>query len=177
MVTLDTFKQYLWITGADQDELLTIFLNWAVWIIEWYIGRSITNQTYTDIVNGTAQVRYVLKNYPVVAFTSVERNIWNIDTPDWEAVTDYHTDMDCWVVEFYSPIYKWLWNYKFKYEAWYTTFPADLLLATLKIWSMLYRLKDSDGISSESVAGDSISFMRDTLPQDILIALDRYKKL
>jgi hypothetical protein len=52
-----------------------------------------------------------------------------------------------------------------------------LKLATLKIASKYYNTRLSDGVTQESVAGDSIAFDVSQIPNDILAVLSNYREL
>lgn len=176
LATLDTFKTYLWISWSSEDALLTILLDGATSIINWYVGKTIEAASYTEIFSGNGQLSYILREYPVNSVTSFQINTWDTETAVREDVeaTEYSIDTIEWVIRLYTPLVRWLSNYKVVYNAWYSTVPNDLQIACMQIASNMYNTRNSNWLKSESVAGDSISY--DTNIQDsTFIILDRYK--
>lgn len=160
LASLDDFKTYLGISWTDQDDLLTLLLVSASSTIEWYIWRNVEADDYTELIDWVAQPSYVLKQYPVNSVTSLEVNEWDLDTAVRTALDadQYDVDTDDWVIRFTSYMQRWFSNYKVVYNAGYATVPQDLQLACMQIAAWMYNTRQSNGISSESVAWDSISY-------------------
>lgn len=179
LATLLDFKLYLWITGDSQDTLLTLFLSSADQMIKSYIGRDIEVKDYTEYLDWNAQKEIILANYPVNTLTSISRNTWTLQTPIWEALeqTTYKLSPNVWKIFLVYALYRGFQNYKIVYNAWYSSIPADLQLACIKIASKYYNSRTSDWITSESVNGDSLDFDTYDLPNDILVILDNYRDI
>lgn len=179
IATLVQLKLYLWITSSDKDALLQLFLDWANQIIETYLWRTISSDNYTEIRDWDGQLFLMLKNIPVTTMTSVHINTWTISTPVRELIpaTDYSVDTEEWRINFFVPLCRGFKNYKIMYTAWYSTIPADLVLASCKMASKYYNSRSSDWISSESVAWDSITFDISQVPNDILVVLSNYRDM
>ena len=181
IATLAEFKLYLWIVSDDtsKDTLLTLFLDWANQLVETYISRTIKAQDYEEIIDGNGQYFLLLENTPVNSVSKISMNIGTAESQVWQEISkeDYSTKFNVGKVSFFRPLARGFKNYKIEYNAWYTTIPSDLKLAVLKLASKYYKTKDSDWITSESVAGDSISYDASQIPSDILSILSIYRDL
>jgi len=179
IATLAQFKQYLGITGTSQDTILQLLIDSSNSMINSYIGRIIEADDYIEYVNGNAQREILLQNYPVNTLTSIEKNIWDLETPVWEIVepTWYKLSPKEWKIFLVYPLTRGFQNYKITYNAWYDPVPAELTLASLKIASKYYNTRTSDGVASESVNGDSISFETTEIPSDVLVILNNYRDI
>lgn len=179
LATLDEFKSYLKISWTDQDVLLTIFLEWANQMILTYIGRKIESTDYTDFINWNAQQELLLPNYPVSSLTKISRNIWTLETPDWQEVSkiNYMLEWSIWKIFFVSPLIRWFQNYKIEYNAWFEVIPADLKLACLKFASKYFNMSSTDWIKWESVNWDRLDFDVSEIPSDILVILNNYRNI
>jgi len=177
IATLTQFKLYLGITTADTDALLQLFLDWANKMVETFLGREIAAQDYTPIVDWNWQLFLVVWWYPINTISKIERNTGDVETPVWEELdkTSYSFNTKIGRINFFSPLLRWFQNYKLTYNGWYSTIPADLVLAVCKLWSKSYNTRNSDWVSAESVAGDSISFDVSQIPNDILAILSNYR--
>ena len=177
LATLEQLKTYIWESGSDNDGLLNIFLQWANDTILQYIGRNIEEDTYTELVNWAWQLNHILHEFPVKTITSVKVNTGTNTETDWETLTidDYSFDNDTGILHFMSPMNRGFKNYEIVYRAWYNSVPADIVLATVELASMKRNTKGASGISSESVAGDSITYSKARIPESIALTLDQYK--
>lgn len=179
IATLAQLKVYLWISTSDKDTILQLFLDGANAMVNTFLWRTIESASYTDIIDGNGQLFLVLPNYPVSTFTSVSINTWTIQSPVREALdkNSYSVNSKTWKINFLLPLNRWFQNYKLIYTAWYTSVPADLVLAVCKLANKYYSTKSADWIKSESVAGDSISFDVSEIPNDILAVLSNYRNM
>lgn len=177
MITLAELKTYLGISWTDQDDLLQIFVDSANDWVKSYLGKNIKADDYVDIKNGDWQRYILLDNYPVNSITSFEYNGWTLDVADWVELDKSRYELDPDVGKIFLTFYKhrWFQNYRISYNAWYTSIPSDLKLATLKIASRYFNNINSDGIQREKVAGDSITFESENISNDVLAILNNYK--
>lgn len=179
IATLEQFKQYLWITDDDKDTLLQLILDGVNDLVLSYIGRVIEADDYTEIIDGNGQLFFVVENYPINTIDSISKNTWTITTPVWEALdsNSYSIDSKSWTVNLLFNLSRGFKNYQVVYNGGYTEIPAWLVLAVLKMASKYWNSRTSDGIKSESVAWDSISFDTTQIPNDILVVLETYRNL
>lgn len=179
IVNLTEFKSYLWITDTSQDTLLNILLDSANDFVESYIGRELTAQAYTQYQDWNWQREIILDNYPVNSITSFKLNEWTLDVPDYQPVdaSTYKLSPKVWTILLNFYMRRWFQNYEIVYNAWYTTMPWDLKLATLKLAAWYYNKRTSDWIKSETVAWDSIWFDTTEISNDVLIILNNYRNV
>lgn len=177
LATLSDTKTYLWVTWTDQDALLTLLLNWASAKIEEYIGRQLEASDYVEYKDGNGQLSFLLDNYPVNTFTSLELNTWDLETAARETVsgTDYHVDTENGEVRLLSRLNRGFANYKATYNAWYVTIPSDIQMACMDLVGYKLNTRSAWGIKSESVAGDSISYWLEMIESTILSSLNHYR--
>ena len=176
IATLAEFKSYLWITDSSQDTVLQLIIDWANKTIVNYIGRNIESDDYIEYIDWNAQNSILLENYPVSGLTKIENNTWTLDNPVWEEVesSSYKLSPNDWRIFLLFNLIRGFQNYKITYTAWYTTIPADLKLATLKLASNTYNTQD--GIKSESVNWDRLEFIT-SMSNDVISILNSYKDL
>ena len=179
IANITQLKQYLWITSTDCDMVLKLFLDSANKIVETYIGRTVEKTDYDDIIDGNGQLFWVVPQYPVVSLEKIESNIGTTETPEWIEIpkTSYSLNAKIGKINFMWPMCRWFQNYKITYTAWYDQIPSDLVMASLKLASKYYQTRNSDWISSESNAWDSISFDESQIPNDVLIILSSYRNM
>lgn len=177
IINLSELKNYLNITTTDNDWILNILLDCANDYVVWFLGRSLNASEYTEYQNGDGQRDFILSNYPVNTLTGIYRNIGDNETEDWEEVDPTKYKLEAKTGKIFLNFYKarGFQNYKIVYNAGYETIPGDLKLATLKIAGGYYNKRNTDWISSESVAGDSISFNVNDIGGDVLNILNNYR--
>lgn len=179
IATLEQFKQYLGITDDNKDALLQLILDGVNDLVLSYIGRTIEADDYEEIIDGNGQLFFVVENYPINEIMAISKNNWTIATPVWELLDEstYTADGKSGTINFLFNLSRGFKNYKIEYNGGYETTPAWLVLAVLKMASKYWNTRTSDGIKSESVAGDSISFDTTQIPNDILVVLETYRNL
>jgi len=67
LVTLAQVKEYLGVSGSDDDALLTRLITSESQRINTYCDRHFRNKTYVEFYNGTGQRRLRLRNFPVTS--------------------------------------------------------------------------------------------------------------
>lgn len=145
LATLADLKESLGITTNTYDNLLIRKLNQATDTIERYCGLN-TNQhfastTYTDEeYDGTDSNQLVLKNRPIITFTSLSRRNTITNQSSWDTVNtqDYFVDSGAGVLDLLFTALGY-WNYyKVTYTAGYATIPSDLAEACITLAGFLY---------------------------------------
>jgi hypothetical protein len=157
MITLDLLKTYLWITDCNQDTLLALFVNSANGKIKSMIGYDPTAQWYVKKIDGNAQHTIITKERPLnsVAYLR-ELDWWVYVAVDWEF---YFKPSGVIHLEFL--LLRWLENYEISYNAGYAEDSIEMWeiqMIWLQYASMMYNSKWSNGVKSESVSGDSITW-------------------
>lgn len=174
-VTIAEVKEAMGITGTAQDTILANLLARVIEDIENnVIFRKLSVQTHTDYYNGGTS-RIFLKNYPLVAITSIN------DDPFYEfasdtliEATDYYTFNDAG--EIVLKAYNFMSgekNVKIVYSAGYSTFPRDLKEAIIKMVYAEYLTLRASGNVIEGSNDDKPKRLR----EEALKSLQQYVRM
>lgn len=131
LCSLADVKESLGIDSGDQskDNLIRRKINQATVSIENYTGRRFASTTYTqEEYDATNTPQLVLKQRPIITFTTLDIRDTDLNQNDWEAVDSalYFVDTNAGVIDLlFNAIGRWN-RYRATYTAGYTTIPADL---------------------------------------------------
>lgn len=156
LITLAEVKEHLEIADTAQDSYLTTLIERVTGYVEAGTSRKLKGRTYTDQLydgSGTPEMR--LREWPITAVTAVSF----LDSPTattWTAqsltylVIDGATERtirfrDSWVFP------RGYQNVKLTCAAGYATVPPQLASETLRLLTLLHRLKDKQLEYVESV--------------------------
>jgi len=154
-------QTYLGITG--DTTLLELLIDGATDYIESQCGRRFASTTYTqEEYDGTESNYIFLKQYPVTAATTIERNDGTLSTPSWTSLTE-GDDYEPYLNEGYLDMLGRTseterHRYRATYTAGYTTIPYDLEIACLKLVSEGYNKRKNDGVTSERIGSWAITY-------------------
>lgn len=176
LTTLANVKQYLGIEPGDTsaDALLERMINAASATIERYCGRTFLQATYTDVMHGTGQRRMSLRNIPVTAVTSVTVGGRAIQPRQSETGQGFTFDKYCVSLTGHS-FADGYDNVVISYTAGFAEVPADVDMACCELVSLRYKTLDRLGVTSKSLAGESISFNMGDFTEPVRRALDQYR--
>lgn len=186
LIEILDLKDYLKIKNDDEEALLESMCTRASAIFEGFCNRDFINADSTGLVeiteyqNGEGN-KIFLDLYPVATVTSV------YDDMDREFGEDTLVDPDDYIVRAKEGIIEGANGYEFvggtlgvkiKYTAGYVraTLPKDITQAVIEIAALLYKERDSIGLSSKSYADGSASFFSDKLSIWTKSTIDNYKK-
>lgn len=161
LATLGNAKTFLGITNSDKDEVLEMLINQATDYLETKCGRRFASTTYTEQeYDGNGTVEMKLQQFPVITFTTLQRNRATDNSDDWETVDtdDYWVENETGIITKTSKFYKGKFNYRATYAAGYATIPYDLQYACLTIVSETLNRRSAMGIKSESLGDHSLTF-------------------
>jgi len=170
MMTIERLKQLLNIdeNNNSYDEVLGEIINSSYLIIENYIGRKISADTYIEHHYGTNSRKMVLDEYPVLGLVYVKDETGN-DIAD--KVTIYKRDIglllktDFW----YADV-----KYEIKYKAGYEIMPKGIRYAQKLICLQMFGSLDK-GTSIVSPDG-AINYNIKSIPKQAFEVLETYKK-
>lgn len=168
---LETLKLYLWITWDDKDDLLELFINSSISIIETYIGRKIEADDFVETFNWTKQPYLLVRNYPIIEINEIK---------EWDRVLssdEYIIEADKGKINFNFLTQRGFQNYEVDYRGWFETIPWDLQMAIIKMSARYYQTIWTDWIKSETVNGDSLAFDTTQIANDVKLILDNYRDL
>lgn len=161
LVTVGDAKTFLGLSGSGHDELITQLINQATDYIERKCQRRFASTAYSqEEYDGTGTVELVLKQFPVVSFTSLERNQVPDNTDSWETVDadDYWVENASGIITKTSKFYKGTRNYRVSYTAGYSTIPYDLQFACCLLVGEVFNARKGMGLRSESLGDHSVVF-------------------
>jgi len=190
LTTLANAKEYLGISGSDDDTLLGNLIDRASEAIENYCRRKFAQETLTEYYDGRGSHRLVLNRRPVSSITSIYDDLDRDFTEDTLIdADDYVLYPDEGIVEFKNTastfpstaayFYDGQRNVKVTYVAGYETIPTDVEQACLMLVALLYnRAKQrADGIKQESQAGAySVAYAGMLMTPEIKALLEPYRE-
>lgn len=178
---VDYVKTVLWISGTDQDALISIYVQSSV--------AKIYEMTWIDLLqlwpvqkkfDGAWQNILFLPNF-VAELTKVQYNANKRGTPEW---TDFETNSyvlkEDWQLVFKNSLPRWYANILVEFKYSFTDFNstprslADLKLAlALLVWN-IQATQETTWYSSESVSWTTITFDKRTITSNVQTLLDKY---
>jgi uncharacterized phiE125 gp8 family phage protein len=182
---LATVKNYLGITDASQDALVTQIADAVSQRIESFCGdRVFVTRAFTDEFYDGDQTRFLrLRRFPVTTFTSLAMK----DTPDGDFIgyveqTDFDLDYRLGRLRMRNlPLRRGFQNIKVTYTAGFgaqdaVTLPADVLQAGLDYVKLVYDEKTSGAIAATQVnLGPSNLMLKPGIPWGVKAVLDSWR--
>jgi uncharacterized phiE125 gp8 family phage protein len=182
-ITIAELKDYLGISTATDDSILTSLIERAQGVIEAYTGRKFEASTATRyFTNQSIEGRWLyLWGYDLLSITTLTngddteiasanyrlepRN----DTPKWAIRLDEDTS---WEMDDSDSEVSIAGTWGFS-----TTPPYDIKHACTRLAAFLYRQKDTSAdIDRPMITGDGVTIMPSSIPQDVKSILDNYKR-
>ena len=192
LTTTAKVKTYLGITDSASDSVIELLINQATIFIENYCGgRKFLSQAYVDIVDTKNTDKIFFEQYPVTALTEVAYRSGTISAPVWIAysVENYLLYAKAGYVKFFMTLPHSSQGVRLSYTAGYLidfatetnplthTLPFDLTMACTELVAYKFNEKQSQGISSQSTEGQSVTFKdnKDGMPASVKEVLGNYK--
>ncbi len=198
LTTKAKVKAFVGIPSATTtyDDLIDMLINNTSQFIEGYCGnRRFLNQTYTHEIYDAENNRgtkggscIFLHQFPITALTTLEYRSGTILNPSWVVYdpNSYITYLKPGFVRFYAILPRISQGLRFTYTAGYLidftheddptkhTLPFDLTMTATEMVARKYQLRQAQGIKSESVEGESVTFADDKPTSDQLSVLKKY---
>lgn len=176
LTTLANVKQYLQMEPSDTsaDALLQRMIDAASATIERYCGRTFLQSNYIDVLHGTGHRRVALRNIPVTAVASVTVNDKPIPARQGAMGQGFTFDKHCVSLTGYS-FTDGYDNVEISYTAGFAEVPDDVDMACCELVSLRYKTLDRLGVTSKSLAGESISFNMGDFSEPVKRALEQYR--
>lgn len=190
LVDLQTVKEFLGITGSDQDAYLTKLIGYATDAIEKTAGRHFERATYTDVRDGGGEA-LILHNRPIEEITKI-LDFAEPEAPSEVQPSQYTLDHEAGYVLHQprgssGPPESWYNQWTAGARRWEITYvggfdpvPGDIISAALYTIEMY--VKDASGggrYASESLGDYSYSLsesaLKGQLPPIAMNAVMRYK--
>lgn len=144
-------KESLGIASSDtsKDNLIIRKINQATRAIEAYCGRRFAATVYSNVVYSASQTdELVLRQRPVLSFTSLEIRDSGLNYDTWETVDDhlYFVDDNAGVINLmFNARGRWD-RYRVSYTAGYTDIPEDLAEACVSLAAYYVLNADSSDV-------------------------------
>lgn len=182
IVTLADTRSYLGYTNTAKDESIKLFINISTDMIETYTGRRFASTVYTqEPFDGNGEKEILLPQYPVTAFSILEKNGAADNSSSWETVdsASYWRKDDEGILIGTARFSCGVRNYRATFTAGYTAgnIPYDLQFACMKMVELMFRDQKASGLESERLGDHSVVFAKASEQDPTLQkVLDKYKK-
>ena len=186
-ITLSDLKDYLAITGTENDQTLQLIVDGVNAAILSAIGRPFWSQQFTEYLSGSGFTTNIYtRNFPLTAVDSIEVNgglgAWETVPSSSYTITSTEEDPRN-VGEIFTGCLVWPKghnNIRITYTAGYTEPPADLKLAALQFANEMWNLQKDGGknLQSEKLGDWSYTLMDSRENESLLSArqaIERYK--
>lgn len=176
LTTLPRVKEWLAITASTNDALLSRLISAASDYIETYLSRDIALTSYQSYRDGHGGRRLMFRNYPVVSLTALKVGGVSIPPSVDGSPGFVHTETSVTLVGGYrfdigaSNVY-------LEYTAGYDPIPNEIEQACIDLVSMRYRERDRIGLTSKSLAGESVTFNTREFSDAVGSTLVQYKRV
>lgn len=180
LTTLLDVKETLGIDAGNtsQDNLIIRKINQATDMIESFCGKNnsqhFASTAYVEEYDGTGTNQLILKNRPVISFTSLEQRDTTLNDSDWSTVTTdlYFTDTTAGVIDAKICFLEY-WNlYKATYIAGFATIPSDLAEAAATLSAYLVDNSSTGGaVKKKSQGPKDIEYFPATQGESIITQL------
>lgn len=131
------------------DNLIIRKINQATRAIEAYCGRRFAATTYTDVeYHATLIDAVVLRQRPIIEFTSFSIRDTTINDDDWETIESdlYFVDKNAGILNLLFNAKGHWYRYKVSYEAGYLTIPEDLAEACVSLACFYFNNADGSDV-------------------------------
>jgi hypothetical protein len=173
LTTLEKVKQFGQIEEFESDLLLLRMIRSASEAIEKYCSRRFESVSLVEVRDGTGTRKMVMRHIPVTAVASVTINGQVI--PPRPSAMGYGYTFDDLAIKLTGYTFtEGSDNVQVAYTAGLVDVPADVDLACCEMVVLKYKGRDRMGVSSKTIAGESISFRDDDMPESIKARLNEY---
>ena len=174
LTTVAKVKQFGQIESFADDLLLQRMIDSASEQIEQFCGRTFLSSSYVEVRDGTGQVKMTLRHAPVTAIASLAINGNTIPPRPTVNASGYTFDEFGLRLSGYE-FTVGLSNVEVAYTAGFANIPADVDMACCEMVAMRYKRLDRLGVSSKSLAGESISFSQTDFNDAVRRTLNQYR--
>lgn len=175
LTSLANVKTWLGVTTSTDDTLLSRLISAGSDYIQAWLNRDLTLQTYASYRDGGDGTRMMFRNYPVVSVTQVK--IDNLLIPASVAGSNgyVYTETSLSLIGYrftrgYSNVF-------LNYQAGYSSIPNEIEQACIELVSLRYKDRDRIGISSKTLAGETITFTAKDFSDAVETTLKQYRRV
>lgn len=166
LTTVDAVKTYMGITGTDLDALLQQLITGLSQYVIDFCGGPIKSASYTEVYDGTGGPVLMLRVTPVTAVASVtvDRLALSYVNPATTSGVGYSFSTKALYLSGRN-FTAGLRNVAVTYTGGYTTVPDSLAEAVVEAVAERAQRARNEGITSRSIAGESVTFTNGNVPQ------------
>jgi hypothetical protein len=174
---LEDVKKWLGITGTGDDELIGRLITAQSAVIEQYCNRKFKAASYELVVDGNGKNTMIIPHYPIISVDSLMVN--GISVPAYSfGMSGYGYRFGQMSITLYGSCFiRGAGNVSMEVFAGYQKIPADLAQACIELVALRYRERDRIGHISKSIAGETVSFTQEAMPDPIKQALADYRRV
>lgn len=177
LTNITSVKAWMGETTSNKDALIaSLILSCSQEIIS-YLNRNIESEFYEDIVSGNGKNTLTMKNWPITTVTAVQIGQFSYNEIQKSDFTS--TGVKVKGRQLIAQGFKFEKgedNIFIGYVAGYDEVPADIQQACNELIN--HRMKnergDRQGVSSKSLAGETISFSHRSWPESVKTVLNNY---
>lgn len=174
LTTLDSFKAYYGVVGsADDAAIQNLITAYSAYVQQW-MNRRILTASYVETYNGRDNVAQALRQYPVTAVSSVVVDGVAIPARSTNPGLGYFFDDDSVILSGYV-FTRGRSNVTISYTAGYATVPVEIAQAVNELVGLRYALRDKQGWSSKSLAGETVSLITRDFPESVRTILNNWR--
>lgn len=176
LTTLANVKDWLQITNPSSDALLNRMITAFSDAVANYINRDLGQQSYTITRDGNGADNMVFINYPVSAVTQLMVNGVAIPPrPGFGANGYVFTPTKITLVGYQFT--KGSQNVQLVTVAGFASIPTELEQAVIEWIADRYASRDRIGLNSKTLAGETISYALNDIPDPVVAILSPYRKV
>lgn len=176
LTTLPRVKEWLAITATTNDAMLSRLISAASDYIETYLSRNIPLTSYQSYRDGTGGRRLMFRNYPVVALTKL--SIDGQDIPRSVGGTPGYVFTETSVALVGGYVFtRGASNVYLEYSAGHSPIPNEIEQACIDLVALRYREREHVGITSKSLAGESVTYSTREFSDAVGSTLAQYKRV
>lgn len=176
LTTLANVKQYLSLDKPDDDSLLTRIITSASAFIQSHLNRQFAAQAYTERRDGNNGQKLPFANYPVTAVASVTVDGVSIPPAADSTKSGYMFSGTMLYLNGWS-FTRGNQNVVITYTAGYTATPVDIEQVCIDLVSLKYRERAHIGVSSKTIAGETVNYTQGDLSDEVKDILRQYQKV
>lgn len=182
--TLTNLKEYLQITDASKDTLLTNLITRCSVALDRYCGREqLKSKQYTEYRDGDGTDTLLMDERPIISVTYLYDDTGRvyaseslIDSDDFIVYgKEGMIKLDGDTIN-YGAFSVGKQNLKIVYDAGYATIPADAELACLIYCGHIFNKAGTEGHTSLSLGGLSKSFDTRAIPDEVKALVEPFRK-
>jgi hypothetical protein len=176
LTTLANVKDWLQISVSSNDALLTRMIQAFSDAVANEINRDIGSQVFAVTLDGNGGTKLSFPNYPVTAIASLYVDGSAIPARASFGSNGYvftTTRMNLVGYRFNQGVQ----NIQLSYTAGYVNIPTEIEQAVIEWIADRYASRDRIAVMSKTLAGETISFAQNDIPDPVLAILRPYRKV